>query len=334
MRDVCVTVDVEDFFLPRPPFDTVFARDGGREHGIGRIMDLLEEQGGRGTFYVDVYNRTTLDEDLLARACQAIVRRGHELGLHTHPEFPSGVRGYGMAQVIARHPYEAQLRIVREGRDLITRWTGQAPRTHRAGGYGANRATLRALAACGFTSDASLHPRYAGCALAGEVAAVNACFDLEGVREVPVTVTRNRFGVPLGAGWIGPALVMKIDIDWLDLPGLQQQVDACLAQTDAPVVLFLHSYSFLDLAHGLRPHPHNADKFRALLRWLAGRGDVRLVTVGEAAARAPVHGPQEVRLPECRFNLPREPLRWARFAGAQVTLERVRKLFAAREGAR
>lgn len=331
MREVCVTVDVEDFFLPRPPYDTVFAFDGTREHGIGRMMDLLEEHGGTGTFYVDVYNRTTLDERLLARACEAITLRGHELGLHTHPEFPSGVRGYGMAQVMSCLSFDGQLRLVREGSDLIRRWTGLAPRTHRAGGYGANRDTVRALAACGFSSDSSLYPRYAGCALAAEVEAVNACFDIEGLREVPVTVTRNRFGIPFGRRWLSTTLLMKIDIDWLDLHGLQQQVDTCLAQTDAPVVLFLHSYSFLDLGRGLRPHPRNADKFSALLRWLAGRGDVRLGTVSDAAAHAPLHAHDTVRLPRCDFNLLREPLRWTGFAASQVTPERLRKLLVARE---
>lgn len=327
MRDVCVTVDVEDFFLPRPSLDTVLASRGSDEWGIGRIMSVLGEFGARATFYVDVYNRTTLTESLLAAACNRILAEGHELGLHTHPEFPSGKRGYGMEQVMARYPLQVQHRFVEQGVALIERWTGLAPRTHRAGGYGANRDTLSALHACGITSDSSLYAAYAGCPLAGDYPAVNACFEAEGVREVPVTVTRARFGLPLPrSGWLGPALDLKVDLDWLDLPGLQAQADAVLRHTDAPVVLFLHSYSFLDIERGFAPAPTQVEKLRRLLGWLAARDDVALIPVGKAAARAPLHALPARHLPEVRFNVAAEPLRWARFAASSLSFSRVKKV--------
>jgi len=327
VRDVCVTVDVEDFFLPRPALDTVFATRGTAEWGIGRIMAVLREFGARATFYVDVYNRTTLTESLLAAACNRVLAEGHELGLHTHPEFPRGKRGFGMEQVMARYPLQVQHRFVERGVELIDRWTGQAPRTHRAGGYGANRDTLRALHACGITSDSSLYAAYAGCPLAHEYHAVNACFEAEGLREVPITLTRTRFGLPLpGRGWLGPTLDLKVDLDWLDLPGLQAQADAVLRHTDAPVVVFLHSYSFLDIERGFVPAPAQVEKFRRLLGWLAARGDVALVPVGEAAARAPIHALPARHLPECRFNAASEPVRWARFAASSLSMSRVKKV--------
>jgi hypothetical protein len=331
-RDICITVDVEDFFLPRPCFDTVFARQGGQDWGIGRIMQALDQYGARGTFYVDVYNRTTLTEALLEDACTRVVRGGHELGLHTHPEFPKGVRGYGMQQVMSSYPFQRQLELVGQGCDWIRRWTGQGPKTHRAGGYGANMDTLAALAACDITSDSSLYAGYPYCELARQAHAVNTCFVQSGVREVPVTTTRNCFGLPLpGGGWLGPQLEMKIDLDWLDLQGLQQQVDAALAETDAPVVIFLHSYSLLDLNKGMRPDTCTLLKLQALLHWLARRGDVVLSTVPEAAARASVHVLPSGCLPECRFNLATQPVRWARYASKAISVDRVRKLLLPRK---
>ncbi len=96
-RRFVLTVDVEDFFLPRPPCDTYRAEIGGKAFGAPLIMDLLEEQGGRGTFFVDVYNRRTVTEEIVRRTCVEIAERGHEVALHTHPVFPEGRRGYGMS---------------------------------------------------------------------------------------------------------------------------------------------------------------------------------------------------------------------------------------------
>lgn len=335
MRDICITVDVEDFFLPRPAFDTIFARQGGAEFGIGRIMQMLEEHGASATFYVDVFNRVTLDEALIARACTEITRRGHEVGLHTHPAFPAGVRGYGMAQVMCNLDKGRQQELIGQGKDLIRGWTGQAPRTHRAGGYGANTDTLAALAQEGFASDSSHYHGYAHCPLASAFPVANTVFDAAGIREVPVTVTLNRFGVPLGGDrWAGASLPMKIDIDWLDLPALRVQVEACIAQTQAPVLLFLHSYSLLDLEHGLRPSARNIGRFAGLLQWLSRRPDIRFRSVSEAATTArpsPSDAAPGV-LPECRFNLLAEPWRWAVFGWQSVSWERIRKLARATKG--
>jgi peptidoglycan/xylan/chitin deacetylase (PgdA/CDA1 family) len=330
MRDVCFTIDVEDFFLPRPPHDTIFARVGGEQWGIRRMMDLLSAHGACGTFYVDVFNRTTLTEDLLATACREIMDCGHELGLHTHPEFPSGTRGYGMQQVMARHSLREQRGFIEDGVAMIEHWTGARPRTHRAGGYGADRNTLRALKAAGLQTDSSLYPGYAGCPLGSEFAAINSCFSVEGILEVPITVTHNRFGAALPGGrWLGPQLNMKIDIDWLDLPGLQTQIDAALERSSAPLVIFMHSYSFLDLGRKFKPVPAQADKLRRLLQWLSARHDIAMPSITTAASRAQSGDASIRNLPTCDFHLLSEPLRWARFATSAISVERVGKFLRA-----
>ncbi|MCZ8109089.1 MAG: polysaccharide deacetylase family protein, partial [Burkholderiales bacterium] len=119
--DVVVTVDVEDFFEPRPPFDTYCAQVGSEAWGVPRIMDILEQHGGRGTFFVDVYNRRTVSEDLIAECVREIDARGHEVGLHTHPAFPVGKRGYGMAQTMKAHSLAEQTAFVADGVAMIER---------------------------------------------------------------------------------------------------------------------------------------------------------------------------------------------------------------------
>jgi peptidoglycan/xylan/chitin deacetylase (PgdA/CDA1 family) len=283
---VIVTVDVEDFFLPRPPVDTVLARWGGVGYGAPRIMDILEDHGTRGTFFVDVYNRVTLDEGLLREACQEIVRRGHEVGLHTHPAFPSGRRGYGMEQVLSRYDLAWQTDFIRRGRDMITRWIGRPPRSHRAGGYGANLDTLRALAACGITIDSSLFSGYVHCGLNGLLSYRNAPSRWESVLEIPISVTGTSFIARVGRRkWTLLTMTKKVDPDWAGLFELKRQI---LALRDAeldPLVIMLHSYALLDVGGSFRPVPAAERKFRELISWLSAQEDLELATLSQFVDR-------------------------------------------------
>jgi peptidoglycan/xylan/chitin deacetylase (PgdA/CDA1 family) len=283
---VVVTVDVEDFFLPRPPVDTVLAQWGGVGYGVPRIMDILEDHGARGTFFVDVYNRVTLDEGLLREACQEIDRRGHEVGLHTHPAFPSGRRGYGMEQVLSRYDLAWQTDFIRQGRDMITSWIGRPPRSHRAGGYGANLDTLRALAACQITIDSSLLTGYALCGLNGLLSSSNTPSRLESMLEIPISVTRTSYKARvMGRQWALLAMTKKVDPDWAGLFELKRQILALRNSGLTPLVIMLHSYALLDVGRSFRPVLEAEKKFRALISWLSAQKDLVLSPLGQYVDR-------------------------------------------------
>jgi hypothetical protein len=316
---VCVTVDVEDFFLPRPPgFDTVFASIDGVEHGIGRIMELLEAHSAKGTFFVDVFNRETLDAQLLARACGTIVERGHEVGLHTHPAFPRGKRGYGMQQVMSRHDFQTQRDFIARGIELLERWCGVVPRVHRAGGYGANPDTLRALRDCGLFIDSSLLYGYPGCELNSSLSTRNRMIEVDGVIEVPVSVTRNRFSIRLpGLEFTPFSMIQKVDLDWLDGPELRQQISALYLGRVSPIILFMHSYSLLDVRRGFRPYRENQDKLEGLLEFAGTLPGTSMDTLSVAVERevaSPGWDSSTDPLPEIKFSVDDDVIRWLRWA--------------------
>jgi hypothetical protein len=292
-----VTVDVEDFFLPRPPCDTYRGVIDGKPYGTPLIMDMLEEVGGKATFFVDVYNSTTVDETLIAACMQEIDARGHEVALHTHPAFPEGKRGYGMAQTMRALDYDAQAQSISEGITTIKRAIGKKPVSHRAGGYGANRDTLRALKANGITIDASLLYGYSYCDLNTPFMTINQPVMAEGVLEMPVSVTRcemHAMGIPLAA------LTKKLDPDWCSSGEIIRQVAALKAQGVSTIILFLHSYSFIDTEHGFAPNHCAIASFRTLLRALEGE----FVSLADAATQ--IHAPTEPSwetLPLVRSNL-------------------------------
>lgn len=274
-----VTVDVEDFFEPRPPIDTYRGRSAGRDYATPRIMDILERHGGRGTFFVDVQNRRTVSEELVSGVTREIAERGHEVGLHTHPAFPEGKRGYGMAQTMKALPLEEQRQFIAEGAGLIEAWTGRRPASHRAGGYGANYDTLTALKQNGIEIDSSVFFGYPHCGLNDPPLTVNATVLHGDLLEVPVTVTRCDLA-------IGPArlasMTKKLDPDWCSPGELHRQIDAVLTSGQQIVVLFLHSYSLIDIERGFRPDERACAVLDGLLADCVGRFDGEITTLEHA----------------------------------------------------
>ncbi|MCZ8106035.1 MAG: hypothetical protein O9972_50150, partial [Burkholderiales bacterium] len=163
---------------------------------------------------------------------------------------------------------------------MIERWTGKRPVSHRAGGYGANYDTLTALAASGIGVDSSVFHGYAHCGLNTPPLTVNAPVHHSGVLEVPVTVTRCDL-------MLGPlrlfSMIKKLDPDWCSPGELRRQIDASIEACAGPIVLFLHSYSLLDIENDFAPNSRAASVLDTVLGYVRSRHGARLVTLAEAA---------------------------------------------------
>ena len=84
---VIVTVDVESTEnLPLPQqVDMVCA--GGVRCGLLQIARMLEEHKLAGTFFLDVYEYKAWGEPTLRSIAQQLQNRGHDVALHTHPQW-------------------------------------------------------------------------------------------------------------------------------------------------------------------------------------------------------------------------------------------------------
>ena len=99
----------------------------------------------------------------IAAVVEPILTRGHEIQLHLHPEWLKiagdanplpGRTGRNMHQFTE----EEQVELLEIARDHLMRAGAPAPTAFRAGNYGANDATLRALARVGIRYDSSHVP--------------------------------------------------------------------------------------------------------------------------------------------------------------------------------
>jgi hypothetical protein len=275
--DVCITVDVEGLRGDRPLKHLIYGDVEEGQFGITKIMDLCDARGVKATFFVDVYEAAKYGEEAMCEVCRVITDRGHDVQLHAHPDQAYDAHRRYMAD----YSRQEQSDIIRQGLEWVEKWTGKRPVAFRAGGYGANQDTLLALRDNNIYVDASMFYRRRQCALNGVVPTRNKVVEVEGVMQIPTTVYQTfrfrkfeRFE--------------KVDVDACSLSELVWAFDAMATAGVTPVILFLHSHTFVrhrgDYT-GFSPELHDVVKFDALLERLTGDPRFTFVTIAELASR-------------------------------------------------
>lgn len=252
MLSVLITVDTESYARGNPDAQIWGrTRDGG-EFGIRRIMDALERDGGRGTFYVNVYEAERHGEAALREVVRAIHQRGHGVELHTHPRDRYGI------DKLSRVNVERQHEILAWGKAFIETETRQPVLAHRAGAFAANRDTVTALRQVGIAVDASLSAAWPECHLAREVESPNRPFVLDGILELPVThFVQARIGQR--------RFLRMVDIQACSLLELKSVVRQTAAQGVPAINVLLHSHSFVRDGRGDHKLLRRLERFLAFL---------------------------------------------------------------------
>jgi peptidoglycan/xylan/chitin deacetylase (PgdA/CDA1 family) len=132
--------------------------------GITHKLDLLQEYGQKAVFFVDPMPALIWGIAAIEDVVAPILEAGQDVQLHCHTEWlaiagadnplSSGRTG----QNIADFPLDEQLELLSYARDVLIAAGAPPPVAFRAGNYGANDDTLRALAALGLTYDTSHTP--------------------------------------------------------------------------------------------------------------------------------------------------------------------------------
>lgn len=178
---------------------SIWAEAGGQAHGIGWQMEVLDRHGLTGIFFVDPMPALVHGADFLEPIVQAIVTRGHEVQMHIHTEWLAWAKdspvGGRQGRNIGDFTLNDQMLLLGRAKALLEQ-AGAPPITaFRAGNFGANDDTLRALAAIGVTWDSSVNPAYLNgeCHISADPHMIAASHML-GVVELPVSGIIDRPG--------------------------------------------------------------------------------------------------------------------------------------------
>lgn len=178
---------------------SIWAEAQGQAHGIGWQMDMLERHGLKGVFFLDPMPALVHGADFLAPIVEAIESRGHEVQMHIHTEWLAWAKespiGGRQGRNIGDFSLDDQITLLSLAKMLLEQAGAPSITAFRAGNFGANDDTLRALAAIGVAWDSSVNPAYLGreCSITADPAQIGA-LRLQDVVELPVSGIHDRPG--------------------------------------------------------------------------------------------------------------------------------------------
>jgi Polysaccharide deacetylase len=137
--------------------------------GVPYQMDIFERAGIKAVFFVDPMPALVWGVEAITDIVGPIVERGHDIQLHLHSEWlkiagTNALLGDRTGLNIKDFSFDEQCRLLDYARTTLIAAGAPRPVAFRAGNYGANDDTLRALAELGMQYDSSHCPGIASSA--------------------------------------------------------------------------------------------------------------------------------------------------------------------------
>lgn len=190
-----LTVDVEAMPLRAPSEHVntlIYGRVGGKEYGIGRMMDIADKHNVKMTFFVD-FAECELYGNEIIDVGRFIISRGHDMQVHCHYDLLKKIVGKSPWVNISENYYSWYKNdndtkvMIDYVTDQYFRCTGKMPIAYRGGEYRFGISVLKALKEKGYKADLSYNY------LRPEILPVNKQFLFEnGLAELPIGILPNK----------------------------------------------------------------------------------------------------------------------------------------------
>lgn len=266
---------------------SVLGRCEEGEYGIHHQMDRLEHHGLKGVFFVDPLPSLVYGAGVIADIVEPIVERGHEVQLHIHTEWLAFAKTNPMAPLEGRNigdfPLDAQRQLIWLARKLLIAAGAPDPIAFRAGNFGANDDTLRALAALNFEYDSSFNRAYInhGCNLSLDPTNLGLRMH-HGVCEIPVSGLMGR------SASFRPAQLCAMSKE-----EMRDALDHAAASGAIQFSAFSHSFELLSRDRSI-PNPMLDQRLEDLCATVAS--DPRIHSGGFADLPPPPQPPRKIRV--------------------------------------
>ena len=308
MLNVFLTFDVEiwcddwdevDVEFPSAFARYVYGRSSKGSFALPATLEVLQQYGCRGTFFVEPLFACRFGTDPLVEIVGLIRRAGQDVQLHLHPEWtdearPPILEGATIKrQHLFQYSLEEQTRLVAKGKAMIEAAGAANICAFRAGSYACNRATLQALERNGIRFDSSINPGRAwsgtdfGAAERGQ-----RVVQIGRVCEYPITVFQDR-----------PGRLRQVQIGSTSTSEMLHLLQQAHAQRRHAFVIVSHNFEML-VPGSSNPDAIVVRRFKALCRFLSeNRDDFPTVIFPELSAVADEGEPPVLTSPLWRTGL-------------------------------
>ena len=281
MKLILITCDTEvgELHADRADAFEIFIKGEikDREVGVKLINDLASEYGAMVEHFVDVYPYERYDECKFERLCGDIIWGGHGVNLHTHP---SG-RYDKNRKFMWQYSVDEQTEIINFGKQKIKEWIGIDVLAHRAGGYGANDDTIQALKFNGIFIDSSFFYKNKNCKINYDY--INKASEKNGVLQLPISVyeKQKRYSFIKTK-----SSFQKFDFRYgSSADEILKAID--LMPENCIIVLFLHSFNFLNLKYSFKDKKYVTisindkliNEYKRLLASIANKTECKFIPI-------------------------------------------------------
>lgn len=151
-QKVLVSVDTEGPDGELPVERMIYSQTkSGKEYGINFLMDYFDKESIKALFFVDIPEIVDHGEEKIAKVMLDIASRGHDVGVHVHPDHMADVN----RRYLWQYTYDEQYEIIARSTEFYEKILKKAPLSFRAGRYGANNDTIEVLKKLGYLYDMS-----------------------------------------------------------------------------------------------------------------------------------------------------------------------------------
>ena len=268
------TVDVEGHVGVDPVEHLIYGKTkDGQLRGIDMLMDIFDQYHVKALFFVDIAEAWDYGEEKIAGVLKHIEERGHDVGVHIHPDHMADKNKLFLSEYTREEQYE----MISKCTDFYEQTLGHRPLAFRAGKYGANRETLNILAEFGYKADFSEFYGHKWCHINPPVAKVNVQKLNNGLIEIPVT------------SYISIDIGLYSRYDKLDCSQTASEFKAVMNKlinkNEGIAVLFAHSFSLLDWRRKPNAPKYKRNLMKRLekqLKYVDKCSDVNIINLRDA----------------------------------------------------
>jgi hypothetical protein len=252
----------------------IWGQIGDKSFGIPLMMDIAETYSVRLTFFVEVLNKYYFGKSESKQICEYIMNRGHDVQLHLHPNYLNFTLNNPLeksySDLIGTYSSDKQIELIKEGIEILMQTGVPRPIAFRAGCFGANEETLRALKAVGVLIDSSYNKAYLGDTCLLDNKGINDLTFLNEIWEFPITnfVESTK---------VRPKRFKPLDINGVSFQEMKYILNQAKEGGLRNITIIMHSFSFLkpyDVQYdSVKPREYVIRRFEKLCNFLKQNPD-------------------------------------------------------------